>query len=353
MTTYTAIDLFCGAGGLSVGLKKAGFNVLAGIENNKVAMETYALNHKEHLLFGSDIRKLSPKAVLVDLGLKKGELDLLAGCPPCQGFSTHRTRNQSASVDDVRNDLVFEFVRFVKEMLPRTIMMENVPGLAKDERIFKVKRELTELGYIFESETISVRDASDYGVPQRRKRMIMLASRYGVIDAPKKAKKIKTVRDVLMDMKKSGSSGDFLHDLQANRSQKVRNIIALVPKDGGSRSEIPKKFWLPCHKKNPNSYKDVYGRMSWDDVAPTITGGCHSPSKGRFIHPSENRSITLREAALLQSFPSKYKFSFSKGKDAVALMIGNALPPEFIKRQAVMVKKHLLKIDQAETLNEL
>lgn len=341
---YTAIDLFCGAGGLTVGLQKANFKVLAGVEINESAIETYSMNHKGHKLYAKDIRKLSPKKILGDLGLAKGELDLLAGCPPCQGFSTHRTRNKVASVEDYRNDLVFEFVRFVKVMLPKTIMMENVPGLAKDERMLKVTDELDRLGYIFDEHTIVVRNAADYGVPQRRKRMIMLASRFGKIDPPRKSLIKRTVRDAISDLKKVGHSNDVLHDLVVKRSEKVKKIISLVPKDGGSRLDIPKKYWLPCHLKRPKCYQDVYGRMAWDDVAPTITGGCNQPSKGRYLHPTENRGITLREAAMLQTFPKSYKFSMSKGKDSVALMIGNALPPEFIKRQAKMLVKHLEQI---------
>lgn len=344
MKKYTAIDLFCGAGGLTVGLQKAGFDVLAGVEISKPAVETYSMNHKGHKIYDTDIRKLSAKKVLKDLGLKKGELDLLAGCPPCQGFSTHRTRNRVTSIEDERNDLVFEFVKFVRDMLPKTIMMENVPGLAKDKRITQVINDLSCLGYVFDDTAVVVRDAADYGVPQRRKRMIMLASRFGKIDPPRKAYKRRTVRDAIFSLKKSSLSGDKLHDLFVERSEKVKKIISLVPKDGGSRSDIPKKYWLPCHLKRPKSYQDVYGRMAWDDVAPTITGGCHQPSKGRYIHPDEDRGITLREAALLQTFPKSYKFSMKKGKDSVALMIGNALPPEFIRRQAQMLIKHLVCI---------
>lgn len=343
MERYTAIDLFSGAGGLTVGLKKAGFNVLAGVEINDAAIETYRLNHRECSLYTTDIRQLSPEILLRDLSLKKGDLDLLAGCPPCQGFSTHRTRKKSNSVADERNDLIFEFVRFVSGLLPKTIMMENVPALAEDESMAMAKAKLEKLGYIFDKHSIAVRDASNYGVPQRRKRMIMLASRYGKIPAPKPATIRRTVRDAIGSLKKPTESSDTLHSLTTRRGPKAQAIISAVPKNGGSRAEIPKELWLPCHIKNPNGYRDVYGRMTWDDVAPTITGGCSQPSKGRFIHPEEDRGITLREAALLQTFPKKYKFSLSKGKDAVALMIGNALPPEFIRRQAVVLIKHLDK----------
>lgn len=344
MKKYTAIDLFCGAGGLTVGLQDAGFDVLAGVELNKTAAETYTMNHKNHAIYEQDIREISPLEILRELGLKKGELDLLAGCPPCQGFSTHRTRNKGVSVEDERNDLVFEFVRFVAEMLPKTIMMENVPGLYKDHRMVLVKNKLTALGYQFGKDTIAIRDASDYGVPQRRNRMIMMASRFGLIDTAEKVDIKKNVEDYLLGLAEAGSSGDTLHDWTTNHSDKVKKIISLVPKNGGSRSDIPEKYWLDCHKRRPGSYRDVYGRMAWDDVAPTITGGCHNPSKGRFIHPEQNRAITLREAALLQTFPKDYKFSTARGKAGVALMIGNALPPVFIKSQAAMLIKHLKEV---------
>ncbi len=341
MKKYTAIDLFCGAGGLTVGLQNAGFDVLAGVELNKTAAETYTMNHTNHAIYEQDIREISPLEMLSKLGLKKGELDLLAGCPPCQGFSTHRTRNKGVSVEDERNDLVFEFVRFVEEMLPKTIMMENVPGLFKDHRMVLVTNKLKALGYQFDENSVAVRNASDYGVPQRRNRMIMMASRLGLIDAPQKLEVKKTVRDCLAELVEAGKSGEILHDWETKHSDKVKKIISLVPKNGGSRADIPQEYWLDCHKRSPESYRDVYGRMAWDEVAPTITGGCNNPSKGRFIHPEQDRAITLREAALLQTFPEGYKFSTARGKAGVALMIGNALPPVFIKSQAVMLIKHL------------
>ena len=341
MKKYTAIDLFCGAGGLTLGLKKAGFDVVAGVEINKLAVDTYLLNHKKHTIYNCDIRLLSPIKIMSELKIEIGELDLLAGCPPCQGFSTHRTRNKFTSIPDERNSLVFEFVRFVEAFLPKTIMMENVPGLAKDSCMGQVINKLKDLGYIFNNDSVVIRDAANYGVPQRRRRMIMLASRFGGLYIPRIASMTRTVRDAIGKLESPYLSKDPLHNTLTERTSKVQKIIELVPKDGGSRSDIPKKYWLDCHLKNPGSYGDVYGRMSWDKPSPTITGGCHQPSKGRFIHPEQDRAITLREAALLQTFPKSYKFSLAKGKDAVALMIGNALPPEFIRRQAKMLVSHL------------
>lgn len=344
-TNHTAIDLFCGAGGLTVGLKKAGFRVLAGVEQNPVAAETYKLNNRKSRIYEGDIRKLCPERIMADLGLETGSLDLLAGCPPCQGFSSHRTRNKATAIEDDRNDLVFEFVRFIEVMLPKTVMLENVPALAKDWRIDELKVRLRDLGYHIDDNFAQVKNAADYGVPQRRKRLLVKASRYGTIADAKATARRKTVMDAISGLMPPGESGDALHDLPTSRSEKVQTIISLVPKDGGSRADIPQKYWLDCHLRRPGSYRDVYGRMAWKDVAPTITGGCTNPSKGRFIHPEQNRAITLREAALLQTFPPKYRFSMAGGKDVAALMIGNALPPEFIRRQAAQFKAHLRGVE--------
>jgi DNA (cytosine-5)-methyltransferase 1 len=226
-------------------------------------------------------------------------------------------------------------------MKPKTLMMENVPALAKDERMRIFLKEIERLGYFVGEKTVLIKNTADFGVPQRRKRMILQASRLGSISEPSPSKKIKTVRDTIGNMKRPSETGDILHDYYENRSDRVNKMISLIPRDGGSRVDIPKEYWLPCHIRNPGGYTDVYGRMAWDSVAPTITGGCSNPSKGRFLHPDQNRTITLREAALLQTFPKRYKFSMLGGKDAVALMIGNALPPEFIRRHAIHYVKHL------------
>lgn len=335
----TAIDLFSGCGGLSRGLKDAGFIVKAAVEIDDKAQATYRLNHRDVRLYAEDIRKLSPTQVLIDIDLKKGELDLLAGCPPCQGFSRLRTRNQRTYVHDERNDLVEDFLQFVKAMNPKTVMLENVPALGKDGRFTKMRDELHSLGY---STVVQVLDAADYKVPQRRKRLIMLASQVHKAEFAAASQVRVSVRQALKGVGAPSTSKDKLHALPENRSQAVRDLIALIPKNGGSRSDLGAEHQLECHKRT-NGFYDVYGRMAWDDVSPTITSGCHNPSKGRFLHPTYNRTITLREAALLQGFPMDYKFDVSHGKESIALMIGNALPPPFITAQAKALKKGLLK----------
>jgi DNA (cytosine-5)-methyltransferase 1 len=331
-----ALDLFSGCGGLSLGLRQAEFQVLAGIEIDARAQETYRLNHPDVYLVPDDIRKVAARALMRRLGLKAGQLDLLAGCPPCQGFSRLRTKNKSTSENDDRNDLIFEFLRFVRAFKPKSVMLENVPALKEDPRFTQFLAAMTSMGYRGEPE---IRDASKFGVPQRRKRLIYLAVR-GKRSVPKLDDEYstKTVRDAIGTIEMAGHSGDPLHDMPEFRHPKTLELIRAVPKNGGSRSDLPHKYRLACHEST-DGFRDVYGRMAWDAPAPTITGGCHNPSKGRFLHPTHDRAITLREAALLQGFPKSYRFKPEHGKEAIALMIGNALPPPFIRAHAEALAK--------------
>jgi DNA (cytosine-5)-methyltransferase 1 len=302
-----------------------------------LAVETYKANHRGVKVWQTDIRSLTAAKVKHRLRLRKGNLDLLAGCPPCQGFSTMTTLNGKRRVDDPRNDLVLEFVRFVRELMPKTVMMENVPGLAQDDRIETMRRTLEGLGYTCEYRVL---DAADYGVPQRRRRLIFLAGRAGPVAFARREKCRRTVRQALKHLTHRIALADPLHKIGEKRSRKVRRLIQRIPKDGGSRTDLGKRSQLACHKEC-DGFKDVYGRMAWDEVAPTITSGCVNPSKGRFLHPEENRCITLREAALLQTFPPDYLFSLRRGKFPAAEMIGNALPPAFVKAHASRLRWHI------------
>lgn len=335
----TAIDLFSGAGGLTQGLKQAGFKVIGAIENNPVCIKSFKMNHPEVLLKETDITKIHPRKYMEELDIQAGLLDLLAACPPCQGYSTIGTRNRGQK-NDPRNELVFEILRFARFFKPKTIMIENVPALANDKRLFSLTKQFKKRGY---KVNIDILNMSHYDVPQARRRMILLASKYSkikIVNQKINKKKITTVRQTIGSLPKVGSSGDPLHDIVEKRSEKIRKIISLIPKDGGSRLDLGYSYQLECHKRS-NGFKDVYGRMFWDKVSPTITGGCISPSKGRFLHPEENRAITPREASLLQTFPLNYQFSLGHGKHKVAMMIGNALPPKFIQFHANNLLKHL------------
>lgn len=337
--SLTAIDLFSGCGGLSLGLKRAGFDVIAAVENEPVASATFKKNHPETELLEQDITTIKPSYLRTRLRLNKGELDLLAGCPPCQGFSKLWTMNGSYMSDDPINDLVLQFQKFVSAFLPKAVMMENVPGLASDSRHTQFCRFIQKLGYNFETRVL---DAADFGVPQRRRRMILIAHR-GI--APKFARKgtrTKSVENAIRELSVPGDGNDPLHDYSVERSIKVRNRIRKIPKNGGSRGDLPKAAQLKCHKKN-DGFRDIYGRMSWQKPSPTITGGCINPSKGRFLHPEQDRAITLREAALLQGFPKTYEFDMTRGRYHSAQMIGNAFPPMFAERHARVVASSIRK----------
>lgn len=342
-TRPTTIDLFAGCGGLSWGLKKAGFTVLAAVEIDEVAAETYRANHKNALVFQQDIRAVDTGTFMKQLGIAAGELDLLTGCPPCQGFSRIRHNNGVYRMDDPRNMLIDEFGRFLKALLPKTFLIENVPDLAKYKRYASFISLARAHGYRV---SVKVIDTADYGIPQRRKRLVVLGSRLGDLHHPSSSNKRVTVRDAIGDLPAPSRSQDILHSWPEHRSRHVQAIIRSIPKNGGSRTSMPKSRVLACHKRT-DGFNDVYGRMSWDDVSPTITGGHINPSKGRFIHPEQDRAITLREGALLQSFPRNYIFSMTKGKYAAAEMIGNAIPPRFSYLQGRAILHHLRRLPEA------
>jgi len=321
-----AIDLFAGCGGLSQGLMEAGFDIIAAVEIGESQADTYSENHPNTLVIRRDIREVDCSLLLGDIPDKRMLIDLLAGCPPCQGFSSLRTLNGKYSNDDPRNDLLFEFSRLAGEIHPKAILLENVPALASDSRFMIFLDKMAQLGYFGQHEII---DVVDYAVPQFRKRLLYLAGLGFKIPIPLKKDLRKSVMDTIGHLPIPGASNDILHDWPERHVPKVWEIIKSIPKDGGSRDSIPIALRLKCHS-NTDGFKDVYGRMAWKSPAPTITGGCVNPSKGRFIHPERNGSITLREAALLQGFPAQYKFK-SPSKGQIALMIGNAFPPPAAK----------------------
>lgn len=335
---YTAIDLFSGCGGLTLGLKRAGFDVRAAVEIDSVAANAYATNHPRTTLLVQDIRKVTGRQLKRAARLGGKRLDLLAGCPPCQGFSRIRFRNRDGG-DDSQNDLVIEFLRLARELRPKMILLENVPGLGKDRRFRRMTSSLKRRGYAC---NWGILDAADFGVPQRRKRLILMASRVGRVSLPADNGVRATVRNYIESLDKNldkpERTKDALHAMYLKSSPRIKKLIAKIPKNGGGRLALPRRDQLPCHKK-VDGFKDVYGRMRWDDVAPTLTGGCFNPSKGRFLHPMHNRALTLREAALLQTFPRSYHFPARAGLTTVARLIGDALPPLFAEKQG----RHLMR----------
>ena len=333
-----AIDLFAGCGGLSEGLRQAGFKVIAGVEVDKYAAKAFRMNHQDTVLFEDDIRKLSTGKIQ-EL-LNGSPLHLLVGCPPCQGFSSIRKLNRKAPVYDERNKLILEYYRFVEKLQPLTVMMENVPGLMDYVLFKKLIFNLKEIGYSVDYKVV---DIARYGVPQRRKRLVLVGSRIGRIKIVDGSDTVKTVRDTIGDMRGIDIEKDELHKIYPNHSTRIQRMISLIPKNGGGRMSLPDEYILDCHRKKNVGFNDVYGRLWWDRVSSTITGGCLNPSKGRFLHPIEDRCITAREAALLQTFPMTYKFPIDIPISKLALLIGNALPPSFSKIHAESIIQHIVE----------
>ncbi len=342
----TAIDLFCGAGGLTFGLKRAGFNVVAGIELNPEIAKTYKANHPTTKLLIRDVREISGKEILESTGLK--EIDLVSGCPPCQGFSklTDKYRKK-----DPRNDLVLEMARLIEEMAPKMVMMENVPGLATRGKplLDEFVERLESLGYLVNKGVLQL---ADYGVPQSRRRLVLLAGNGFYIPLPKQTHCYKgdrkrslkpwlTLADVIKNMekpvtlseaKKRGTPHKFnWHVVRDLKEISIERLKAL--KAGSSRSSLPTELRPRCHVKSNKGFTNVYGRLSWEKTPPTITSGCTSPCMGRFGHPEELRTISIREAALIQTFPRHYKFD-TEYMDTACDLVGNALPCLFARKVA-------------------
>jgi DNA (cytosine-5)-methyltransferase 1 len=333
---FLSADIFSGVGGLSEGMYQAGFETKVAIEIEADAVSAFKMNHITTDVIERDVRTITADEIKQKLNGQ--QLHLLAGCPPCQGFSSVRRLNRKKNVRDERNGLVLEYVRLVRELQPLTIMMENVPAL-KDYYLFKdAVKELEDLGYHPKYKVVNVRD---YGVPQNRRRLVLVGSKLGEIEVAEGNGKKVTVRKAIGKLSPIDKTRDKVHQIVASHTPEVMERICLTPKDGGSWKDLPEKYILNCHTKNNVGFNDIYGRLRWDDFSTTITGGCLNPSKGRFLHPEEDRCITAREAALLQSFPKSYKFPTNISKTSLALLIGNALPPQFGYIQSLNIKKHL------------
>ncbi len=330
MKQWTAIDLFGGCGGLTAGLKRAGFRVISSVEFDPLAAATYSANHPKVTVLPKNIRNV-PSTAFLTKGVDS--VDLVAGCPPCQGFSRVRRRNRPRARRDDRNSLILEYQRVVEDLQPRAVFMENVPGIELDYRFKRFVSRLVELGYAVNWDLVQL---ANHGVPQRRNRVVLLAGKGFNISLPRASRNQRTVRQAIESLPLPRESRNRLHNLVTCHDKGILERIRAVPRNGGSRSAWAENLRLQCHT-DCDGFKDVYGRMAWDEPAPTITGGCINASKGRFLHPRQNRVITLFEAALLQTFPRRYHFDLSKGRYAVAEMIGNALPPRFAERVGLSI----------------
>lgn len=337
-----AVDLFCGAGGLSYGLAADGIKIVAGIDIDYRCKFVYEKNIKAKFIH-EDLSKISPKTIN-DLYPKNG-IKLLAGCAPCQPFSTYNQGKDARSND--KWGLLDNFANIAKEIKPEIITMENVPQLTKHEVYNNFVNELKDLGYNI---TTTVVYCPDYGIPQMRKRLVLLASIIGEISLipPIHTKKnYITVRQAIGKLSplKAGESSktDPVHVASAMTKMNLDRIRASKP--GGSWKNWDNKLIANCHKKDAGKrYGSVYGRMEWDKPSPTITTQCTGFGNGRFGHPEQDRALSLREAAILQTFPENYKF-FDEASPllitSIRRMIGNAVPVKLGEAIAKSINNHL------------
>ena len=335
-----AYDFFCGAGGLTRGLLDAGIEVIAGFDCDGRCQSTYEHNNPGVRFVQADIREIELNhPVLKD---RPGRYDdvLFAGCAPCQPFSSQHKQ------DGRRHDatLLGEFGRLVEAVLPRYVLIENVPGIARVGGFSTYRRFLRMLDANDYGYDDRVLDAKHYGVPQNRRRLLVLATRHRqpLLPKPKFGKRLRpfrTVRQAISHFPVIAAGEchpEVPNHVAASVTKRNMERLRLTPHDGGDRRSWPEHLWLKCHRGDYKGHTDVYGRMHWDCPAPALTGRCHSISNGRYGHPNQDRAISLREAAVLQSFPDGYEF-FGSTKH-IAMQIGNAVPV----RLAEQIGKHLL-----------
>ncbi|MHA1400844.1 MAG: DNA cytosine methyltransferase [Candidatus Heimdallarchaeaceae archaeon] len=350
----TVIDLFCGIGGATLGFIQAGYEVKMGVDVDSTACRIYTVNTGVQTK-NTDIREYDTKECLQDVELQKGEIDVVICCPPCQGFSRIRRNGEK----DLRNDLVLYTGYFVTELQPKVVIFENVKGIMSK----KYKNKFIEFCTILEDRgyfiNYDILDMANFGLPQRRERVILFAVHKNIrnhtIPLPTKThenpikikenenlKPWKTVRDAIFSLPRLESGEKCVEDLyhaSTNHMKKTIEKFKLIPTDGGTRLSLPKKYWLKCHL-NHKGHNDVYSRMFWDKPAPTLTGGCLTPSKGRFIHPEDHRGLTIREACRIQTIPDNFSF-LDANKDEVGKYIGNSVPVEFMKLIALHIAKEM------------
>ncbi|HDU8313154.1 TPA: DNA cytosine methyltransferase [Proteus mirabilis] len=334
------VDLFCGAGGLTHGFERAGLDVVAGIDIAEECEYAYEKNNKASFI-NKDISLVTSDEIQ---SLFNGaDFRILAGCAPCQPFSKYTQGLDKTN--DKKWPLLYEFQRIISDLLPEVVTMENVPDVKKHQVYQDFYNKLVELGYFIWADTI---DCSEYNIPQTRMRHVLLASKLGEIELKKdKGQSKLTVKDVIGKLPKIKDGEIFKKD-PLHRASKLNTLNKkriIASKQGGSWHDWPKELRAKCHQKDSGKgYTSVYGRMSWDKPSPTITTLCYGFGNGRFGHPEQNRAISLREAALLQTFPLNYEF-YDKTKifrmNQIGRMIGNAVPVKLGEVIGLTIKEHI------------
>lgn len=323
-----AADLFCGVGGLTHGLKLEGISVVAGFDVDPACAYPFAENNPGAEFVETDVATLDPSEVA--LRLRPGRHSVLAGCAPCQAFSKYTQKSARGRRDRWR--LLDRFGEIAAEVGADVVTMENVPELARHRRFKDFLAMLRRAGYAVQWE---VADCSAYGAPQRRRRLVVLASRRGVprlLTPLEFGHAATTVRDVISRLPPVGAGeadpGDPLHRAASLSAINLQRVKASRP--GGTWRDWPDSLRLACHRRATGAtYPSIYGRMSWDAASPTITTLSHNLGSGRFGHPEQDRALTPREAAILQTFPAGYKFERPDERRpmrTISRLIGNAVP---------------------------
>lgn len=335
------MDLFCGAGGLTRGLQSAGIKVVAGIDVDAQARFAFEHNNKSLFIQG-DVRYLNP-AVIRRL-YPRGSVRILAGCAPCNAYSTLRNGRSIRSSKGWK--LLDSFGNLVDKVRPDIVTMENVAKLSHKPIFRRFISRLRHAGYRV---TFDIIDCARMGIPQRRRRLVLLASRLGEIKLPEPSRggDLRTVRDAIGTLPpiEAGASSprDRLHRSAGLRLVNLRRIKASKP--GGSWKDWNPKLRLECHRRGRGPrFTPVYGRMEWDAPSPTITTKSFNLGSGRFGHPSQRRAISLREAALLQTFPRGYQFTPRREPvkfKTVGRLIGNAVPVKLGRKIGVTIVSHV------------
>ncbi len=337
------IDLFCGVGGLTRGLQDADLEVVLGIDIEEKCRYAYEENSNSKFL-NIDIKDVNRDLLQTHYG--DSEYTVLVGCAPCQPFSKYaNTASQEKRLE--KWFLLDEFKRLIRECTPNIVSMENVPELIRQDIFEDFKQELIDLGY---NVTYDLLYCPDFGIPQSRTRLVLLASNLGPIELPlptHSKEEYVTVRQAIghLPQIKAGEydAADHVHYASKLSALNLDRIKASSP--GGTWQDWDESLIADCHKKTTGqSYKNVYGRMEWDKVSPTITTQFNGFGNGRFGHPNQDRGLSLREGAILQSFPDDYKFIVDGELPVIrhlATQIGNAVPVKLGKVIGMQIKNHI------------
>lgn len=339
-----AIDLFCGVGGLSYGFRTAGVHVRLGIDIDASCKFPLTANSPETEFLCSDVASVTG-ADLTSYWSRRS-IRILAGCAPCQPFSPY-TRKSPDSVPSEDWEMLDHFSRLIRETTPQIVSMENVPSLKSHDIYDRFLATLERRDYHISAKIVR---CEDYGVPQRRRRLVLLASRLGpikLIEPTHDEMSYVTVRQAIAHLPQvSAGAADPADPLHKARRLSPQNLERIkVARPGGTWSDWPRRLRSPCHKRKTGaSFRNVYARMEWDEPAPTITTLAYNFGAGRFGHPVQNRALTLRESAILQSFPRKYRFVPPK-EDVTFLkvgrLIGNAVPVKLAAAIGRSISRHV------------